>query len=121
MKSIEELFSKIQVDMQYGHLYPNKRPKPQGYTKKSKSLYFIGCGDLVKIGVSKRPEVRMTRLFGQSPYQSPLTLIASFENLGHMETEIHHKFSHLRTLNEWFRYTNEIHEFIQELKNAENI
>lgn len=80
-----------------------------------KYLYFIACGDLIKIGVSNSPDARLETLQTGAP--GKLELIASIPKSGHHETEAHKRFDHLRVYGEWFRYTSEIDAFIQELKN----
>lgn len=80
---------------------------------KNKYLYFIACGDNVKIGVSSDPNARLETLATGAP--GPLYLIAAIPNAGHREAEFHKRFAHLRTHGEWFVYNDEIHEAIKEL------
>lgn len=81
---------------------------------KTKSLYFVACGDTVKVGVSNYPEVRMEAL--QTGASGKLTLVASIPNAGHRENECHKKLAHLRLYGEWFWYTEEVNALIKELQ-----
>jgi hypothetical protein len=81
---------------------------------KNKYLYFIGCGDAVKIGISSDPSARLETLATGAP--GVLYLIACIPNMGHKENECHKKLDHLHIHREWFRYTNEVHELIRELQ-----
>jgi hypothetical protein len=82
--------------------------------KKEKYLYFIKCGDAVKIGVSDNPEDRLDTLSTGSPEK--LVILDALEMMGDHEAECHRRLRHLRINREWFRYTNEIDELIMELK-----
>lgn len=91
-----------------------KREVPANRLSKNKYLYFIRCGDAVKIGMSSDPESRMQILSTGAP--GKLYLLAKIPNSGNIEAECHRKLSHLRINGEWFRYTNEIDRLISELK-----
>jgi hypothetical protein len=80
-----------------------------------KYLYFIQCGDAVKIGVSSCPEDRMKILSTSSP--GKLVLVAKIPNMGHKENEIHKQLAHLKINNEWFWFTPEVNELIKNYQN----
>ena len=80
----------------------------------NKFLYFLLCGDAVKIGKSSDPCLRIKELQTGAPYECKL--VATFKNMGHKENECHKKFKHLKLYGEWFRYTQEIKLFIESLK-----
>lgn len=85
------------------------KPKPE-----TKYLYFIQCGDAVKIGISGSPSARLEALATGAP--GKLYLIAMIEKSGHREKECHNRLSHLHIHGEWFRYTNEVDELIKEFQ-----
>lgn len=83
---------------------------------KNKFLYFIQCGDAIKIGISSDPEIRLETLATGAP--GKLTLIAMIKNCGDKENYCHKYLSHLRIHGEWFRYTEEINKLIKELNES---
>ncbi len=80
---------------------------------KNKYLYFIKCGDAVKIGVSSDPESRMKILGTGAPGE--LKLLASIPNSGNLESSCHKKISHLHLCGEWYLYNYETKMMIKEL------
>lgn len=81
------------------------------------NLYFMLCGDAVKIGASNVPEYRLDALQTGNPMK--VSLIENFKNFGHKENYCHKKLFHLRLYGEWFRYTEEVEMLIEELKNEQ--
>jgi hypothetical protein len=79
-----------------------------------KYLYFIRCGDAVKIGVSSRPEERIKTL--QTGAHAPITLLCKIKNAGHLERSCHKRLTHLCLTGEWFKYTNEVDTVMMELQ-----
>lgn len=90
-----------------------KRDIPINRLAQNKYLYFIKCGDAVKIGMSSDPESRMQTLATGAP--GKLFLLAKIPNSGGLEAECHKKLSHIHITGEWFRYTDEIVRLIGEL------
>ena len=90
----------------------------KGIPANRKSLYFIVCGDAVKIGVSSDPVSRLATLATGSP--CPLNLLAEIPNAGDREAECHKRMKHLRLSGEWFRYTEEVDCLIKELQSAKD-
>jgi hypothetical protein len=84
---------------------------------KNKYLYFIQCGDKVKIGVSSDPESRKGSLQTGAP--GKLHVIASLEKMGDKENFCHKRLSHLHISGEWFRYTDEVDALIDELRDSQ--
>jgi len=84
-----------------------------GRLSQNKYLYFIGCGDAVKIGVSSDPNGRLEALATGAPGR--LHLIAMIPKSGHLESKCHKKIAHLHIHGEWFQYTSEINSLIKEL------
>jgi len=93
-------------------LYPSRGVESQKAVHKH--LYFIGCGDAVKIGVSNDPEQRMIDLSTGAP--GPLKLLASFPGKGGKEGEYHKLLKHIHLHGEWFRHTYEVDSLIKELQ-----
>ena len=72
-------------------------------------IYFIKCGDFVKIGYSSNVTKRMNVLQTASPRK--LYLLSSFYGTRKDEKQIHRKFKKERQRGEWFNLTNEIREY----------
>jgi hypothetical protein len=72
--------------------------------------YFIQAetGGPVKIGKSRDASARLRGL--QTGHPERLRVITLID--GDVESELHQKFAHLRTAGEWFRYTQELTDFL---------
>jgi hypothetical protein len=81
---------------------------------RNKWLYFIGCGDAVKIGISSDPESRLETIAVGAPGQ--LCLLAKIANAGQQEADCHKRLDHLRIHGEWFWHTEEVDALIRELR-----
>ncbi len=66
-----------------------------------KHLYFIQCGEFIKIGRANNVWQRIGQLRASNPY--PIELINYLENQGHREKEFHEKFKDKLHTGEWFR------------------
>ena len=77
-------------------------------------IYFIKGGDFVKIGKSHSPEKRIKELQTGNPYKLELlkTIKECSEGGYFNESDLHIKFKDHRVEGEWFRYTDEIENFI---------
>jgi Meiotically up-regulated gene 113 len=64
-------------------------------------LYFIACGEFMKIGRANNVEQRLSQLKAANPY--PVTLINVMENEGYREKEFHKLFEKQHHSGEWFR------------------
>lgn len=90
----------------------------------SPEVYFIRCGQFVKIGVSKNPHTRLKQVRkanGGFAFPAGLDieksrLIATELGSFQRERELHAKFSHLRHTGEWFTETPELTSYITALK-----
>lgn len=93
---------------------PHHQPKPTPPT--SFTVYFIGSGDHIKIGVTTRPvEYRLSAL--ATAHFQPMTLLATIENAPEtLERELHKRFASCRARREWFKATPELLAFIETLK-----
>jgi hypothetical protein len=74
------------------------------------AVYFIRGGDLVKIGKANHPEMRLRELQTGSPFA--LELLLTLEGGTQEERALHKRFIAYRVRNEWFRYEDEIRDFI---------
>lgn len=73
---------------------------------KKDHLYFIQSSKtgMIKIGRSKNPEKRLKQL--QTGNQNKLRIVATFENIGWREAELHQDLKRwrIRANGEWFHY-----------------
>ena len=79
-------------------------------------IYFIRCVDSVKIGYSKNPHQRLRALQTANP--NPLELLHSFPSFQHTESLIHQELNEHHIKLEWFKYNDEVKEFIKDIKNG---
>ena len=90
----------------------------------SPEVYFIRCGQFVKIGASKDPQTRLKqirRMNGSLAFPAGLDLMASeliATELGSFEREreLHKQFAHLRHTGEWFTEAPDLTEYIESLE-----
>jgi hypothetical protein len=75
-------------------------------------VYFISCRKYVKIGVSKNIKKRLFDLQASNPYKLILVKFFKTSDCFNLENILHKKFKHLREKGEWFRYTEEIKQFL---------
>jgi len=71
-------------------------------------VYFLRCGDFVKIGYSASPKGRLRALRTSMPFDCEIVGIHS--GTKNHEQQLHRIFSHLRHRNEWFRLDESIVE-----------
>jgi hypothetical protein len=71
-------------------------------------VYFLRCGDFVKIGFSKFPNIRINHLRTATPYQ--VELLGKLEGTQAHERALHRYFADVRHTkrHEWFRLTDGI-------------
>lgn len=74
-------------------------------------VYFIECGDLIKIGTSNQMRVRLRQTTNGSA--APVTLLATHPGTRIAERATHDKFDHLRQHGEWFSDAPELREHIE--------
>lgn len=77
-------------------------------------VYFIACGDRVKIGYSEDPVKRLAKINSDSPW--PCELLGYVKAGDFPESEIHQRFAPVRLHSEWFALTDEIRAFIETAK-----
>ena len=76
-------------------------------------VYFIDDGFFIKIGFSKRPQVRITKLQTASPFK--LALMRTILGNKKLEADLHARFRHLKSHGEWFRGELELRRYIREM------
>ena len=115
-KKLEERFQKFERKLD---LHPNRifiyeitdLPKNKPLEM---DLYFILHGDFVKIGQAIDPHKRLKELQTGAPEK--LKILAIIPKKGGMEGFCHKKLKHLHSRGEWFKYTDEINAFIEEIR-----
>lgn len=75
-------------------------------------IYFIGQKDKVKIGYSKDVKQRIKTLSTSSPL--PLILLGCIEGNKILEKDLHRKFHNYKLCREWFSWSEEIQDYINE-------
>lgn len=88
-------------------------------SEQQEKVYLIGCKEnkTMKIGYSKDIKSRLTSLQTSSPYQ--LTVLSNIKGSKNLEKNLHKEFGYLRINREWFRWSNEIIEKFNLLKEIE--
>lgn len=86
---------------------------PGAGSKQAKFLYFMLCGDAVKVGVAVDPEARVRQI--QVGNSEEVSLLASFSGMGHLEAECHTRLLAQHLSGEWFRFGREVEFLIAEL------
>jgi hypothetical protein len=84
-------------------------PKPQ------RNVYFVECGDFVKIGwCSGDPIRRLSELQNGNPHR--MSLLGTMRGGPREEAALHRRFSELRGRGEWFRKSSALLDLIQAVK-----
>ena len=102
-------------DADYGQELP---PAPGTWDNPSGWVYFIAspCGGFVKIGRSVNAQTRMRSL--QVSHYGRLALIFAIEGAVKLEAELHERFKAHHSSGEWFRWSEEIADFIDGERSA---
>lgn len=74
-------------------------------------VYFLECGEFVKIGHSKDPTYRIGEFTNGNPY--PMAIIHSINGRQALEKDIHRTLKDLHHKGEWFRLTDELRAAIK--------
>jgi Meiotically Up-regulated Gene 113 (MUG113) protein len=77
-------------------------------------IYFIECGDFIKIGHSTRLALRRNGIQGDNPHS--VRLLHVVRGTVTDEKMLHERFAHLRHRREWFHRHSELLAFIEKLK-----
>lgn len=75
-------------------------------------VYFLRCGDYVKIGYSRTPDVRVAMLKCATPYK--VEQIAVFPGTRAHEQATHKVLASVHHVREWFRWGPEVQQLIAE-------
>jgi hypothetical protein len=73
-------------------------------------VYFLRCGDYVKVGRSRDPRKRLAMLSASVPYPCELLLVIS--GPPSLERELHHLFREARERYEWFALSDVMRTYI---------
>lgn len=73
-------------------------------------VYFVLCGEFIKVGFSSNPYKRLSSMQTGSPF--PLVMLADIPGSKDDEQEIHRMFPDLHVRGEWFRDDPRIRSFI---------
>lgn len=94
------------------------RERALGKSPRKGRIYFIQQGEdgPIKIGYSTNPRKRLDKLSTASPY--PLRMLKIVPGGPALERQLHNRFSHSQLEGEWFKPTEELLEFIQNLKSS---
>ena len=79
-------------------------------------IYFLRCQDSVKVGYSKNPVQRLQALQTANP--NPLEFLYSFPSFQHVERIIHQELSEHHIKLEWFKYNDEVKQYIEDIRNG---
>jgi hypothetical protein len=91
---------------------------PQKKIETIGNIYFARSKDLIKIGFAENVKERISTL--KTISSIPPKLIFSIKGTAKEEREIHKKFNHLRHHGEWFRFGEEIKNYIDAERNPQN-
>ncbi len=103
------------VDFLYDSELSKRNDEIDKKNKREKLVYFIlnPVADLVKIGISEDPAVRLVALQANTPHR--LSLLGVVPGGAEKEKELHKQFANLRVRGEWFSFDTELKEFINGL------
>ena len=102
-------------------------PAPLSYSHSGPFVYYIQCGQFVKIGYSTNPEDRVKQLRRGGNASRPSIWAGNPVLLGYevggadVEQQRHAQFAHLHDRGEWFNLTPELAEHAEEIRQAQAI
>lgn len=73
-------------------------------------IYFIQCGDRIKIGHSAKPKMRFNKIASDAPM--PCKMLGVIEGGLDVEREVHQNFANQRVHGEWFLTSDRLFRFI---------
>ena len=76
-------------------------------------IYFIECGDLVKIGTTNDVRARLSSLQTGNP--APMVLLGQMAGGMVVEGDLHRRFRALHVRGEWFRHADDLRAFIADI------
>lgn len=103
------------VDFLYDSELSKRNEEIDKRNKREKLVYFIlnPVADLVKIGISEDPAVRLVALQANTPHK--LSLLGIVPGGAEKEKELHKQFADFRVRGEWFSFSREIQDLVGEL------
>ena len=87
------------------------RVKPQKDDHERGEVYFLECGDFIKIGFSIQSHRRLRCLQASIPMGTRVLCKTYCHKI--LERRLHKKFAHLRANGEWFRKAPELFAMIE--------
>lgn len=84
----------------------DNRPEP--------AVYFVKCGEFIKIGWSENWHSRIKRLNVDNPHSIEILLVLGRPKI--FEKTMHRQFAEMRHRGEWFRDHPDIRAYIEERK-----
>lgn len=94
------------ADMPVVSQSPRQTKKPEGRS----FVYFVRCGDTVKIGTTRDVQKRIAAL--QTSSATKLVLIKKIEGGRDVEAEMHARFTAHRLNGEWFKIAGDLAVFV---------
>lgn len=73
-------------------------------------VYFIGCGEHIKIGFSTRPLDRLRAL--QTSHPNELEILGTQKGTRSLESRLHKRFDDIRVRGEWFEASDALWSYI---------
>jgi hypothetical protein len=73
-------------------------------------VYFIGCGEYIKIGFSSRPLDRLRAL--QTSHPDELEILGTIRGTRQLESKLHKRFADDRERGEWFQASDALWDYI---------
>lgn len=89
---------------------PKMREHPR---RKKRRVYFVRCGRRVKIGVATNVPSRVGSMQTGSAHE--IELLTCIPGDDKLEAKLHQRFHHLHIKGEWFRYKDDLVEYVQSL------
>lgn len=84
-----------------------ERQQTEGY------IYFVQCGEFVKIGYTANPNSRMSKFKTNNPYEC--RLVALIDGGKIIEAQMHERFAEFHHRGEWYRCGDALMSFIASL------
>ena len=78
-------------------------------------LYFVQCGEYVKIGIAADVRKRVRDMEMHNPYE--MKILHVMPGKRKEEKELHKRFATYRRRNEWFWFEGELREYVEGLLN----
>lgn len=88
-----------------------KERATSAYYQANRKIYFVQCGDFVKIGSADHVGSRLDSLTTGNPY--PLKLLAAIWGSTTDERRLHRIFQSDRVKGEWFKFDFQIKEYLK--------